>query len=335
MGRNSWRWGLGLAFSLAFIFLALRDVDLTQVGASLLQADMRLLAMAAASFVATVLAKAARWRLLFALRREPPLGRCFSVLAIGMMVNAFVPARLGELVRAYLIGEAEGESKVYALGTIAVEKVSDLGLLVAASVLLLAQMSLPQWLVGPSQATAVMVAVAVLLCWLAVRQNDRVLQGLGRVVRFLPGDWGARLVEQAGLGLASLKVVQHPRLLAGLLLWTLLVWLLGMATNYVVFLAMGLSLSLWAALFLLVVLQAGVAVPSSPGKVGVFHYLTMLALAVFGVEKEVALGYAVILHLVVYVPMALLGIYGLWREKVAWEKVSALATRLGRPGGEV
>jgi len=55
-------------------------------------------------------------------------------------------------------------------------------------------------------------------------------------------------------------------------------------------------------------------VPSSPGKVGVFHYLVIISLALFNVSKGPALAYAVILHLIVYGPTAILGGYYVWRE---------------------
>ena len=62
---------------------------------------------------------------------------------------------------------------------------------------------------------------------------------------------------------------------------------------------MGLRLSIWASVLLLVVLQAGLSVPSSPGRIGVFHYLTLVTLMFFAVDRETALSSGVILHLVV------------------------------------
>ena len=82
------------------------------------------------------------------------------------------------------------------------------------------------------------------------------------------------------------------------------------------FVALNLPLSLAAALFLLVVLEIGVAIPSVPGKLGVFHYLCTLALGVFGLEKGEALGYAVLLHFVVFAPPSILGAALLWWETV-------------------
>jgi len=82
----------------------------------------------------------------------------------------------------------------------------------------------------------------------------------------------------------------------------------------------------------LVVLQVGMAVPSSPGRIGVFQYLVILALSIFAVDKNVALGYSVVLYLVIYVPMVLIGGYCLWREKVTWQKLAEASAMLNRLG---
>jgi len=329
-GTAKWRLWVSMALSLGFLVLALHDVRLSEVAIALRQVDVLLLSTAVGSYVVTVVAKAARWRLLLAVRKAPSLGRTFSMLAIGQMVNAFVPARLGELIRAYLMGEAEADSKIYVLGTIAVEKVTDLAFLLLALAFLLSQIALPEWLAGPARATALVTAVLLPFLALLVWQNEFVLRGIERTRRFISAERGEWLVRQVRLGLASLDVVKRPRLLSGFLAWSLLIWILGASTNYLVFLAMRLSLPVWAALLLLAVLQAGVAVPSSPGRIGIFHYLTIITLSLFAVEKEVALGYAVVLHLVVYVPMVLLGVYGLWREKVTWQILAEATTRLNR-----
>jgi uncharacterized protein (TIRG00374 family) len=321
---------IGLIVSVACVVLTLRGVKIADVVGALRRADVLLVLLAAVSTEVTILAKAARWRTLFHLRTSVSLWRTFSILSIGLVVNAFAPARLGELVRAYMIGEAEADSKTFALGTIGVEKVLDLLALVASLAVLFSRIALPDWLVGPSRATAVTLAVAVVLLVLLHWQNElavRWAHWMHRLVPAVPRDWLERQVRH---GLASLNVIRHPRLLAALFLWTAVIWLLSVATNLIVLRALGLSVSLWSSVLLLAVLQVGVAVPSSPGKIGVFHYLTVLTLAVFGVARDEALGYALILHLVVFVPMALVGAWCVWQEHVPWQRMLQTASRVYR-----
>jgi hypothetical protein len=107
------------------------------------------------------------------------------------------------------------------------------------------------------------------------------------------------------------------------------------ATNYIVFLAMSMALPLVAALFLLAVLQVGGAVPSSPGKVGVFQYLCMLALSFFSVERSVTLGCSLVLYLVVFLPPLLLGAFFLSRSSVAFHALKSGGAVVVVPGEDV
>ena len=84
--------------------------------------------------------------------------------------------------------------------------------------------------------------------------------------------------------------------------------LLAASTNYLLFVAFGFELPALAALFLLVVLQVGNSAVSVPGNLGVFHYLTILALAAYGIDRERALAYAIVLYAVALLPKIALGV---------------------------
>lgn len=326
---SDWQLWVGIAISLGSLFLALRDVDLSQLVAALRQTEAGPLGLAVLSAMATPLAKAARWRLLLPQPHRTPLIRCFSILSIGLMVNAFAPARLGEVARVYLMGEAEAESKAYIAGSIVLEKVLDLVFLVLALILLFSQMVLPKWLADSWWSSIAGAGIALLFILLLVAQTDWALRIVEWFSRVIPSTvWRERLVRQAYLGLSSLSKLRQPSTMGRLIGWSFLVWVLGALTNYLIFVSMSLSLSAWIALLLLVTLQIGVAVPSSPGRVGIFHYLTILSLTPFGIVNDVALGYGIVLHLVVYGSIALLGIWGLWREKKTWKKSVQVIARL-------
>ena len=86
-------------------------------------------------------------------------------------------------------------------------------------------------------------------------------------------------------------------------MWAEIFWKIGLT----LFQAFGLRLSAGAALYLLVVLHVGVAPPSTPGKLGVFHALTVLGLGLLGVDRTTGLAYSAVLHALVYLPQIVLG----------------------------
>ncbi len=329
-GLRSWQLWLGMTFSLVFVVLTLRKVDLAETANAMSRVNIMILIAAVFSYVSSIAAKTIRWQLLLSIHKSPSFGRTFSIFSIGQMMNAFLPAHLGEFARAYLMGEAESDSKVYVLGTVAVERLADLLYLLLSLIVLLSQVDLPDWLASPARVFSITLVILVPCVILLAWQRNLVLRVVSWASRFAPLAWREWLVKQAQFGMASLDTVRRPRLLFGLFIWSTIVCIFSTLTNYLVFLALELALPIWVSLLLLVVLQLGTAVPSSPGRIGVFQYLVILALSIVAVDRDVALGYSVLLYLVIYVPITIIGIYCLWREKITWQTLEEAASVLKR-----
>lgn len=319
---------IGIVLSIVGIALTLRGVSLTHVTATLTGTNVWWVLLALTSILLTVGAKAVRWMLLFRRYNRPSLQKSFSALSIGMFLNSFAPARIGDVARAYVVGDRDMDSTIGALGTVAVEKLIDLVFLIVTVGIILSQIPLPDWIAAPARVLAVLAFLAMGGLAAFLRQQDRFLGLLAQIGRLLPTTWQIRLMRIARAGTAGVDPIRDKRVLASALFWSVIVWTFSASTNYLVFRAMGMSTSVWAALLLLVVLQVGVAVPSSAGRIGVFHYLVIVTLAVFSIDRDVALSYGIILHLVVYLPMLVLGVWYFWRERLAWATLASAAGRV-------
>lgn len=326
-GRAHWLWqqaknrglrvALGTGFSLLFLWLAFRDVSIPQIVSAFGQVDWRFVTLALGLVLAGALARAARWKLLYHPdQKKLNFLRLTEVLFISQMLNIVSPVRLGEVARIHFMGHLEARSRAHTLGTIVVEKWLDILTLLILMLLVPVSVSLPAWF-QDSKGSLAAIAIAFFGATLILSfGKGRLLVSLEKTSRFLPENWRARLRQAVSLALGSLDVLRSPWVGFRLQGWSLLIWFLGVLVNYVVFLALGLSLPFAAALFLLVVLQVGVVVPSAPGELGVFNYLCILALAPFGVEKSMALIYSVLLYLVGFGPVLLLGVSFIWWEGI-------------------
>jgi hypothetical protein len=339
MAGHGLRLTLGTAVGLLLLALAFRGVEWHQVGRAVAEANHPLLALALGTVLLTTLAKAARWRLLFPPeygrpcgipapipQGRPRLSKLFPVLLIGQTVNALVPARLGEIARAYLIGEIERVDKALALSTIIVEKALDALMLLLLVALLFAFMPLPAWLGRSGILVSGLLAVMLFFLILAAYQSQRRPSALYRFLSWIPGIHRFDLERRLGTITAGLSTLYRRDVAVQLVSWSVFVWAVAALTNYVTFLALGIEAPFLAALFLLAALHLGVAVPSSPGRVGVFHYICVLSLSLFSVDRSLALSYGLVLHLVVFVPMMSLGAWFLWKENYELSKLKAAAT---------
>lgn len=294
---------LGILLSLACLAWLIGTTDWLGVWTILTQVDYWLVVAALLLNMVGVLLRAARWRLMFRRRSVPSFRRLIAALLVGQAVNVLMPARLGDLARATLTGTGE---TAYTLGTLVVEKALDLLMLAALVVWLLSQATLPAWWRGSGQALVITSAVALAAVMALVVGRRWIARMLERLVTRWRHPLILRLSTVVSQLLFSLDTLGRLAQLLPVLAWSVLIWTLYGVGNYVLLGAVGERPSVLAALFLLVVLQLGIAVPSSPGRIGVFHYLCVQALAVFGVGGATALSYAVILHLIsVIVPMAI------------------------------
>jgi uncharacterized protein (TIRG00374 family) len=96
-------------------------------------------------------------------------------------------------------------------------------------------------------------------------------------------------------------------------------------TNWILFKAYGFQLSIFAAIILQLILLIGMALPSVPGKIGIFEYTVILALSMFGVEATIAFSYGLMLHFIAYLPKILLGLLFTTNLPISLKKAGAEA----------
>jgi len=311
---------LGAALGLILVVAVSRGLDLDTVWTDLRNADALWVGLGLTTVLATMAMKVLRWQMLFSGPSRPGLLQLGSALLVGQMLNAILPARLGDLARAHLGGHGGPASRATALGTIAAEKAFDVLFLLVCAGLTALTVSLPRWLDASLAVTAALGGTILLAAILL--PTERVL---GRIeqrirpsatssparrpgsVRILSANAAEWIIAALRRGLIGLEVLRRPHRALAACAWSAPIWALAAATNYVLFQAFDLKLSVGAALSLVTLLHVGMAPPSSPGRVGVFHALTVVSLRAFDVDRASGLAYATVLHAVVYGPQVVLG----------------------------
>lgn len=321
------RFWLGVVVSIASLVLAVKTVSIEETWSALRQTDYYPLLPALAALGLTLAGKAARWKLLFDPRAgHVPLSKAFSVLIIGQMINLLFPLRMGEIARAYFMGEMAGSNKPLAMATVMVEKAVDMLAVLLLVIVLLLAMPFPEWLQRPALSLAAISILLLAALLFLAHQRGRLSELIARLAGIVPRSLRPGFLrEQSDRFLDGLAALRDPRAMTSVGALTCLVWFTSAVTNYFVFLALGLDLPFVASVFLLLVLQVGVAVPSGPGKIGVFQYLAILALSIFLVSPEQALAAGVVLYLVVHAPPIVLGLFFLWQYHLGLWRIRALA----------
>jgi uncharacterized protein (TIRG00374 family) len=315
--RPGWRAALGVVVSGALIYWTLRGISPTEVAHRLSQADPLL--FAAATFCATAIfaLRAVRWQVILEpVAAKIALGPLWRATAVGMMVNNVVPARAGEIARAYALTKEAPVPFATSLASLVVDRLFDaiVLLLLAASALLDPALSSADTLAGrplSSFATGAGAIVVLLLLGLYPlvvfpRQLLRAFELFAQRVSPSVEERGRRVLERFMHGLS---VLRSPGRFAAVFGWTLAHWLLNALGFWLAFKAVGISAPFSAACFLQAFIALGTAVPALPGFFGVFEYMSVQGLAVYGVGQQQAATWAIGYHLFSYIPITVIGAY--------------------------
>ena len=298
------RYGIGVAISIAAIVITLSRVDVADVARAVAAASVGPVVVAVVLVVAEVLVRAVRWQLLMRPMRVLPYPIAVGYLCIGYFANSVLPARLGDVTRAYLAGTAFGVRRTSTLGTILVERVSD-GLLMLGVVVVLGSV-VPggRGLVLPAITLAAIGAGALVILVLGLTGFRRTrlagTRAWGMVERFI-----VRLLE----GTLALR---HPLGLLAQVALTLAAFVVAIGVLIAVGRGLGLPLSLADAALVTAGLALSLAVPAGPASLGTYELVGLTILSGLGMPAGPALATVVVHHAVVAIPPALAGIVAMW-----------------------
>jgi glycosyltransferase 2 family protein len=231
-----------------------------------------------------------------------------------MMVNNVVPARAGEVARAYALTRETGVPFATTLASLAVDRLLD-------SVVLLGFMGIslfdPALRSGAGALGRPLTAVAAgggLFLLLMIGGVFTLVFLPGPLIRLfevfarrLSPTLEARGKEVLEKFIAGLSVLRRPERFAAILGWTTAHWLVNAVGYMLAFRAFGIEVPFSAAIFLLGFIALGAAVPSAPGFFGVFEYMAIQGLAIYGVPKAQATSWAIGFHILSFIPITLIG----------------------------
>ncbi len=334
--------------TLGLLGVFLRSVDVSNVWTETRRANPWPLVLAVAFTGVTYVIRALRWQYLLA-----PIGRthfmtAFRMTVIGFAASFLLPARAGEVLRPYLLARRENLNATAAFATIILERLLDL----IAVLLLFAFFVLTAGpgAVGGDPSLFARVKVGGLVAAAAAIAGSGVLfalaghpERIGRLVlgieRVLPQKIArvlATFVETFAQGLAVMR--QPGRMLVSLAL-SVPLWLAIAAGIWLTSQAFHITFPYLASFLVMTILVVGVAVPT-PGAVGGFHLAYQIAVEVFfGAPTDRAVGAAIVLHAISFVPVTILGIIFMAREgltlggarKLAAERSEAVHGGPGAP----
>ncbi len=305
------RWLPGAIVSILLIAAILYFVDLRAMVDAIRKANYALLAVTFPLGFVWIFIRSIVWRTL--LRNRASLRDVFWTIGEGYLLNNFLPFRLGEVGRAFLLSRKSAMPFMEILPTIVIERVMDLGY---TAVIFLAALPFVVGVKG-TERVGIVVGLVVLagfvILYLLARYNQWALDLFHKlsarwpVLQKVGGDFLEAFF--AGLG-----VLTDGWLFLRFLFWMTLNWVIAIFNYYLIIRAFFPQAQIVWGMFGLGAAAFGNAIPALPGAVGTLEGALGGAITLLTGDQSTALAVALTVRLYNYINSGVIGGIGLVRE---------------------
>lgn len=274
-----------------------------------------------------------RWQFLLRPVAKVSAIRLYPVVIIGLMANNLIPARAGELARAYVLGQREKISKTTTLGTIAVDRLFD-GVTLVPMLLIVGAFASGdttfavgwRWftldlnLAGLGIVMSVLFGAAMAVLFYLTLSSGGQKQLHTLIHRFAPASVKPKVEGLIDSFLEGLAALRNPLNLAAALVMSVASWTLEALMYYLV--ARGFGIHEGFHIFLLLTAAANlvIAVVATQGGVGAFELVVSKTIVAFAATsaagsqqfKALSEAYAIGLHAILLFPIVVIGLYLMW-----------------------
>ena len=308
------------------MYLAFRKVDFASMKDAFTRANYLYIIPAIFIMFFSHWMRALRWQYLLKPIQKIEMSTLFTSLMIGYMANAFLPAHLGEFLRAYIVGKRKPISASAVFGTIVIERIIDVFALILLMALTMIVFPFPEWVRKSGYLSFIFIFILFMILILMKIYRDRSLIIFTKLTKPIPSGLQAKLKNLIYSFLDGIVALQKKRdylivSILSILIWACYGYIFQIILSSFDFINF-YSLPWTTSLVLLVVTTISVLVPSSPGYVGTYHYLCQLSLGFFGVPESPALTFAFVMHGINFLPVLLLGLILISKEGISLSQIN-------------
>jgi len=315
---------LAIALTLAGVLLyySLRGIDWHQVWSTLATTQLNYIGFMLIVTTASLFLRAVRWRVLLQAGGPVSIATAFWATCAGYFGNNYLPARAGELVRTMMVDSEAGLGRTFVLTTALSERIVDaITLVLISSLVLLTLPVRPGWYATAARPFAIVGICGVL--------GIAILPRLERFWHYLldrapvPERFRGKLTHILEQILFGLKAFHDWRRLAAFLSLTAVIWFMDAIGFILAARSLNLILTVPMTYLLMTGLGLGSALPSTPGYVGIYQFVSVEILMPFGFARAPVIAYTLLLQVLQYISTAVWGLFALLRFRKQKKPVAA------------
>lgn len=325
---KNWKSWIGVVISLGILYLAFRRIDVRLLLQSLQGANYLYLFPTIVIIFVNMALRAVRWGYLLRPIKKIGFPNLFEGILIGFMANNVLPVRMGEFVRAYIIGRSERIKKSASFATVMVERLFDGLTVLGLLVVILTFIHVPpentyfkRGLQMGGYATMAIYGFTFVILFIIKTRTRWFLKIALLFTRPLPSKVTKNGISTIKSFKEGLLAVDSAKTMLISFFYSLVIWAVFAYAIYLMGLAFGIQLSVSATAMVLLAICMAMMIPSTPGYIGPYHAAVAYALVLYNIPLERALSFSLVFHATNYIPITLAGFLYLWRHQLSLKKI--------------
>ena len=320
---NSWRWlraALGYLAAVACLIWAFHDFDFGGFVNRARLMDPLLVTLAIICDASSYVCQGMRWRLLLRPAGRISVLRSTRAVYAGLFSHEVLPMKMGELVRAYLVASWMSVRLSTVVASMLVERLFDGVWLTAGIFLMLIYVPLPRDLVKAGDVMVAVVLAGLALFLVITLIGDRLSSVKSSPVATGEKEqrrqsrlsrWRTTWVRLVARMVAEMHAIGNARTSAPAFMLSALMLLLQASSFWLVIRAYGLHLPFLAGAAVFLIVHLGNALPGAPANIGTYQFFTILGLTIFGVDKDSAAGFSIVVFAILTIPLWAIGLWAI------------------------
>lgn len=309
---------LALLITILFLGLIFYKIDWVKLLQTFKSFDFKNMWLIVPFYVLTLYLRGWRWKWLLLNNPKYSAYNLGAVFTVGSMLNIFLPARAGDVYRAYYLGEVKQEKKMKLFGNIILERTFDgicVFLILLAAVLIYFNQ---QWILNIAYMIGALFIGSFLVFYLIFKFNkiDYICDKIIDFCKKLPhsiSDFSVKFIENlkkhTNSFIEGFEVLDNVKYTTYSFLMSVLVWLIECYVAFLIINSFHIALGFSTALFVISLISFSTMLPSTSVFLGPYQYAYILALGIYNVDKSTALAISTIHQGLLMIMLTVIGVF--------------------------
>ncbi|MDI6641458.1 MAG: lysylphosphatidylglycerol synthase transmembrane domain-containing protein [Elusimicrobiota bacterium] len=312
------RFLVGIFVSIFFVWLILQKVNLRETLQIISSANITYLLLILLLYIPMLTIRGLRWKIILNASDKISTITFIQGICVSQMTNNLIPLRAGDFAQAYFLGTKANLNIARVFSSVILERIADFIILSTITILGSSFALFPA--IIRKERIVLLFFIVVSVVFITFKSEEKLKNLIERILPAgKPKEKILKIFENFYTGLHSIKDTKQ---IIQITSYSILLWFLSSLGTYLCLNAVSINIGILPAVVVFAVTSLNFALPASPANLGTYEFFAITAVSIFGVDKNSALSFALLSHLISWLPITLLGLGILSNSGITFKTIS-------------